>query len=114
MFVAALPGSIKFIIGFLFVFYGDSVKVAKVIRGEVTIGSSRWQVSMSKASSMVVGGNQLNVPYSFRGRQPFVPIQLGSMKWFQCLFDSPLKVLCNNLLYLRIAWSSIASLLMPE
>ena len=114
MLVPALPGSIKFIIGSLFVFHGDSVRAAKVIRGEVSIGSSRLQVSTSKASSLVVGGNQLNVPHSLRGKQAFVPIQLGSMKWFQCLFDSRLNVLCNNLLHLRIAWSSIASLLMPE
>ena len=85
LFVAALPGSIKFIIGSLFVFYGDSVKAAKVIRGEVSIGSSRLQVSTSKASLLVVGGNQLNVPHFLRGDQTFVAIQVGSMKWFQGL-----------------------------
>ena len=83
-------------IGFLFVFHGDSVKAAKVNRGEVSIGSSRLQVSTSKASSLVVGGwwlvvggNQLNVPHSLRGKHAFVPIQLGSMKWFKRHFDSP-------------------------
>ena len=83
---AALQGSIKCIIGSLFFFHGDSVKAAKVIRGEVSVGSSRLQVSTSKPSSLVVGGNQLNVPHSLRGDQAFVPIQMGSMKWFQGLF----------------------------
>ena len=68
MFFAANCSS-KYIIGSSLGFDGDSVKAAKMIRGAVSVGSSRLQVSTSKPSSLMVGANQLSVPYSFGGDQ---------------------------------------------
>ena len=90
-------------IGSLFDLNSDSVKAAKLMRWEGSVGPSRLYVATSKLSSLLVGGHQLSVPPFGEGDQLFVPSQVGLCSGVRDCFDRPLTVLCNNWLHVRTA-----------